>query len=154
MSDLKIGEAVGDFTLPGTGGDFALSAQGRTVVLYFYPKDDTPGCTIESGEFSKLLPEFDAAGAVVVGVSRDSISSHEDFRQKFNYAHHLLSDADEKLCNQFTVLKEKEYNGKKVFGISRSTFVIDKAGVLRGEWRDIREAGGHAAEVLAMVRGL
>ena len=155
MSAPQINAAVADFTLPSTGGNFSLAAQrGQIVVLYFYPKDDTPGCTIESGEFSELLSAFAEVDAVVVGVSRDDIRSHDNFRRKFNYAHHLLSDSDATVCGQFAVLKEKTMVGKKVCGISRSTFVIDKNGVLRGEWRDIHDAAGHAAEVLAAVRAL
>ena len=152
---MEIGGLVEDFALPGTGGEFRLSARrGRAVVLYFYPKDDTPGCTLESGEFSALLPEFEAAGAEVAGVSRDSPRSHGKFRAKFNYAHHLISDADELLCGRFGVIVQKTMFGKPARGVSRSTFLIDRNGRLAQEWRGIKNPGGHAAEVLAAARRL
>lgn len=150
---MKIGELVEEFALPGTGGEFRLSAaRGRVVVLFFYPKDDTPGCTVEGGEFSALADDFADAGAVVVGVSRDSLRSHEKFRAKFNYAHHLISDGDELLCARFGVMKNKTMFGKPARGVSRSTFLIDREGRLAREWRDIKNAAGHAAEVLDAVR--
>ena len=152
---MKIGGLVEDFLLPGTGGDFRLSdMRGRAVVLFFYPKDDTPGCTIEGGEFSALAGEFAAAGAVVFGVSRDSIRAHEKFRAKFGYAHHLISDAEELLCARFGVMKNKTMFGKPARGISRSTFLIDQNGYLVREWRDIKKVEGHAAEVLEAAREL
>ena len=150
---MNMGDKVDDFSLPSTDGEFTLSAaRGKTVVLYFYPKDDTPGCTIESGEFSALLDDFTAADAVVLGVSRDSIRAHNKFRGKFNYAHHLLADEEEKVCGQFGVMGNKTMFGKPARGIIRSTFIIDSAGRLGREWRGIKEAAGHAAEVLAVVR--
>ncbi|MGI9298273.1 MAG: peroxiredoxin, partial [Gammaproteobacteria bacterium] len=106
----------------------------------------------EGGEFSALAEEFASAGAVVIGVSRDSARSHEKFRAKFNYAHHLISDADELLCAQFGVMKNKTMFGKPARGVSRSTFLIDREGRLAREWRDIKNAAGHAAEVLDAVR--
>lgn len=146
---MKIGDLVEDFVLPGTDGEFRLSAfRGRAVVLFFYPKDDTPGCTIEGGEFSSLLDEFKAAGTEVVGISRDSVRSHEKFRAKFDYAHHLISDKDEIACAQFGVMKKMTMFGKPARGISRSTFLIDREGRLAREWRGIKEAAGHAADVL------
>lgn len=154
-NEMKIGDLVEDFALPGTGGEFRLSEmRGRAVILFFYPKDDTPGCTIEGGEFSALADEFANTGAVVVGVSRDSVRSHEKFRAKFNYAHHLISDAEELLCARFGVMKNKTMFGKPARGVSRSTFLIDKDGRLAREWRDIKNAEGHAAEVLDAVREL
>lgn len=139
---MNIGDEVTDFTLPGTDGDFSLSAnRGRAAVLFFYPKDDTPGCTIEGHEFTQLLSDFTLLNAVVLGVSPDSLSSHHDFRGKFNYTHHLLSDTERKLHAQFSVGK-------------RSTFLIDGEGRLAREWRDIGEVRGHAAEVLEAVRSL
>ena len=152
---MEIGGLVEDFALRGTDGEFCLSARrGRAVVLYFYPKDDTPGCTLESGEFSALLPDFAAAGAEVVGVSRDSPKSHEKFRAKFNYAHHLISDPDELLCGRFGVIVQKTMFGKPARGISRSTFLIGKDGRLAQEWRAVKNPEGHAAEVLAAARRL
>lgn len=152
---MNIGDMVEDFVLPGTGGNFSLSAnRGQAVVLYFYPKDDTPGCTIEGNEFSALLPEFSAAGATVAGVSRDGVASHERFRSKFSYAHHLLSDKDETLCGLFDVIKEKIMYGRPARVISRSTFLIGRDGKLAKEWRGIKDAAGHAAEVLQAVKAL
>ncbi len=144
-----------DFTLPATGGsDFSLSAaRGKTLVIYFYPKDNTPGCTTESQHFRDLYPEFQKAGCDVVGISRDSIKSHENFKAKFNLPFALLSDAEEKVCTQFGVIKMKKLYGKEVRGIERSTFVLDKHGVLRHEWRGLK-VEGHAQEVLKFVQSL
>ena len=151
---MKIGDAVPDFCLPTTGGDFALAqARGKAVVLYFYPKDDTPGCTLEGHEFSALHDEFVGADAVVLGVSRDGVASHNRFRDKFNYRHDLLSDAGAELCNLFGVLRDKTMYGKPVKGIVRSTFLVGRDGRLAREWRDVKPEG-HAAEVLAAVREL
>ena len=156
---MKIGDKIDDFTLPVTGeeGEFTLSAAmaaGKAVVLYFYPKDDTPGCTIESTDFSALLDDFQKANAMVLGISRDNLRSHEKFRAKFDYQHHLLADTDAMLCKRFNVLKEKTMYGKPVTGVVRSTFLVDGAGRLAFEWRDIRDVTGHAAEVLEKVRSL
>lgn len=150
-----IDQLVADFTLPATGGtDFTLSAcRGRTVVLYFYPKDSTPGCTTEAQQFRDLFPEFAAAGCVVAGVSRDSLRSHENFRAKQELPFALLADADETLCAQFSVIRQKKLYGKEFRGIERSTFVIDGAGVLRREWRGVK-VPGHAREVLDYVKTL
>lgn len=157
---MKLGEQVADFALPvtdeGGGGVFRLSVAARArraVVLYFYPKDDTPGCTLESGEFSALLDEFHALDAEALGVSRDDIASHQRFRGKFNYRHHLLADVDGALCRQFGVLREAAENGRPAGGIIRCTFLIDRDGKLAREWRNVQPAG-HAAEVLAAVRAL
>lgn len=146
---------VADFTLPATSGQsFTLSAQrGKTVVLYFYPKDSTPGCTTEAQQFRDLYPEFLAAGALVLGVSRDSLKSHENFKLKQELPFELLCDKEETLCQQFEVIKMKKMYGKEVRGIERSTFVIDAAGVLRREWRGVK-VPGHAQEVLDYVQTL
>jgi peroxiredoxin Q/BCP len=122
-------------------------------VLYFYPKDNTPGCTTEGAEFRDAWKQFTKAGAVVAGVSRDSLKSHENFKAKMAFPFELLSDADEKLCDQFAVIKMKNMYGKKVRGIERSTFVIDAAGKLAREWRGVKVAG-HVDEVLAFVKTL
>ena len=154
---MKIGEKVDDFTLPMTGdkGEFSLSeAQDQIVVLYFYPKDDTPGCTLQGKAVTALLPEFDRLGAVVLGVSRDGLKSHEKFRAKFGYVHHLLADTEALLCERFGVLREKNLYGKKVIGISRSTFVLNRSRVLCHEWRDIKSVEGHTEAVLNAVREL
>lgn len=146
---------VADFTLPATSGQsFTLSAQrGKTVVLYFYPKDSTPGCTTEAQQFRDLYPEFLAAGALVLGVSRDSLKSHENFKLKQEIPFELLCDKEETLCQQFEVIKMKKMYGKEVRGIERSTFVIDGKGVLRKEWRGVK-VPGHAQEVLDFVKSL
>ena len=150
-----INQIVPDISIPATGGmDFRLSAyRGKTVLIYFYPKDSTPGCTTEAQEFRDLYPAFVQAGCVVFGVSRDSIRSHENFRSKQELPFDLLSDADEQLCTQFSVIKEKKLYGKPVRGIERSSFVIDRTGVLRREWRGIK-APGHAQDVLDFVTTL
>jgi peroxiredoxin Q/BCP len=142
-----------DLRVPATGeqtlgpGDF----RGKVVVLYFYPKDSTPGCTNESRDFAANKSAFDAAGAVILGVSRDSVKSHENFRTKQELPFDLLSDADEQLCEAFDVIKMKNMYGKQVRGIERSTFLIDEQGVLRREWRKVK-VPGHVDEVLAAVR--
>lgn len=148
-------EKIADFSLLATSGlDFALSKQaGKAVVLYFYPKDATPGCTTEAQEFRDLHPQFTAAGAEVFGISRDSIKSHENFKAKQNLPFELLSDPDEKVCSQFDVIKNKKLYGKDVRGIERSTFVIGKDGAMRREWRGVK-VPGHAAEVLEFVQSL
>ncbi|HRF04644.1 peroxiredoxin [Accumulibacter sp.] len=150
-----IDQTVADFSLPATGGQpFTLSAcQGSTVVLYFYPKDNTPGCTSEAQQFRDLHPQFVAAGAIVAGVSRDSIRSHENFKAKQELPFALISDVDELLCTRFSVIKMKSMYGKQVRGIERSTFVIDGKGVLRHEWRGLKVAG-HAQQVLDFVAQL
>ena len=151
MLDTKIP----DFTLPATGGrDFNLAAQaGKVLVIYFYPKDSTPGCTTEAQQFRDLYPEFVAAGCVVVGVSRDSLRSHQNFKAKQELPFELLSDTDEALCTQFAVIKQKTMYGKQVRGIERSTLVIDGERLLRREWRAVK-VPGHAQEVLDFVRTL
>ena len=146
-------EKIADFTLPTNGGGtFTLSAQlGKTVVLYFYPKDNTPGCTTEGQDFAALHADFEKANAVVVGVSRDSVKSHDNFCAKFGFPFALISDADEALCTQFEVIKMKNMYGKQVRGIERSTFIIDATGKLAQAWRGVKVAG-HAAAVLNAVR--
>jgi peroxiredoxin Q/BCP len=146
---------IPDFTLPATGGQtFSLSAQaGKIVVIYFYPKDSTPGCTTEGQQFRDLHDQFLAAGAVILGISRDSLKSHENFKTKQAFPFELGSDADEAVCTLFGVMKMKNMYGKQVRGIERSTFVIDKAGVLRREWRGVK-VPGHAQEVLDFVNTL
>ncbi len=145
-------KAVSDFAVPATGGkEFRLSAiKSRRVVLYFYPKDNTPGCTTEGAQFGDLHPKFVKAGCSVYGVSRDSLRTHENFKAKMGFPFELLSDEDEKLCNQFGVMKMKNMYGKKVRGIERSTFVIDRDRVIRREWRGVK-VPGHAQEVLDFV---
>lgn len=150
-----VDQVVADFVLPATGGvPFKLSAaRGKSLVIYFYPKDNTPGCTTESQQFRDLYPEFQKAGCEVVGISRDSIKSHENFKARFTLPFALLSDTEETVCEQFGVMKLKNMYGKQVRGIERSTFVLDKRGVLRHEWRGLK-ADGHAKEVLEFVQSL
>jgi peroxiredoxin Q/BCP len=145
---------VDDFELPSTGGTFRLSDhKGTKVVLYFYPKDNTPGCTTEGADFRDRYKQFSKAGAVIAGVSRDSLKSHEGFRAKMGFPFHLLSDADESVCERFGVIKMKNMYGKKVRGIERSTFLIDAEGRLAKEWRGVK-VPGHADEVLEAVKSL
>ncbi|MDH4284072.1 MAG: peroxiredoxin [Gallionellaceae bacterium] len=148
-------QLVADFELPATGGaTFKLSAmRGKSLVIYFYPKDDTPGCTAESQQFRDLYPDFQKSDCEVVGISRDSISSHEKFKARFTLPFALLSDESEVACEQFGVIKEKNLYGKKVRGIERSTFVLDSSGALRREWRGVK-TDGHAREVLQFVQSL
>ena len=126
---------------------------GRNIVLYFYPKDDTPGCTIEGNDFSALNESFAVQNTVIYGVSRDSIASHEKFKQKFNYTIDLISDEDESLCNQFDVIKLKKLYGKEYMGIVRSTFVINPSGEILQQWDKVK-VDGHAEEVLEFISGL
>jgi len=146
---------VTDFSLPATSNQtFTLSAaQGKHLVIYFYPKDNTSGCTMESQQFRDLYPQFQQANCEIVGISRDSLKSHENFKAKITLPFELLSDADETVCKLFDVIKLKNMYGKQAFGIERSTFVFDSSGVLRHEWRKLK-ADGHAQEVLDFVNTL
>jgi peroxiredoxin Q/BCP len=150
-----IGRTVPPFVALATSGtNFDLSGlTGRHLVLYFYPKDSTPGCTVEGQQFRDLHQEFLTANCSVFGISRDSLKSHENFKSKMAFPFELISDADEAVCQLFGVIKMKNMYGKQVRGIERSTFVIDGTGVVRGEWRGVK-VPGHAAEVLALVKGL
>ena len=150
-----LSKVVKDFSLPSTGGGaFRLSEhRGKKLVLYFYPKDNTPGCTVEGSDFRDRYKDFRKAGAEVVGVSRDSVKSHEGFKAKMEFPFELISDTDEKLCQQFAVIKMKNMYGKQVRGIERSTFVIDGAGKLAREWRGVK-VPGHVDEVLEFVKTL
>jgi peroxiredoxin Q/BCP len=146
---------VSDFTLPATSGqNFKLSEQhGKLVVIYFYPKDSTPGCTTEGQNFRDLYDQFVAVDAVILGISRDSVKSHENFKTKQAFPFELGSDSDESVCNLFGVIKMKNMYGKQVRGVERSTFVIDRSGVLRREWRGVKVAN-HVQEVLDFVKTL
>jgi len=150
-----LSKVVKDFSLPSTGGGaFRLSEhRGKKLVLYFYPKDNTPGCTVEGTDFRDRYREFDKAGAQVVGVSRDSLKSHEGFKAKMKFPFELLSDAHEEACTLFSVMKMKNMYGKKVRGIERSTFVLDGEGAIAREWRGVK-VPGHAQEVLDFVKTL
>lgn len=148
-------KAVPPFSAPVTGAEsISLAAlKGKKVVLYFYPKDSTPGCTTEAMQFRDLHDDFVKAGAVIYGVSRDSLKSHGNFKTKLGLPFELISDADEALCTLFGVIKMKNMYGKQVRGIERSTFLIDGKGVLRQEWRGVK-ADGHAAAVLEAVKSI
>jgi len=151
---VALNKKVPDFTAESTGGPFSLAAlDGRALVLYFYPKDNTSGCTAEAVDFAAAYAKFRQAGAEVVGVSRDSLKSHENFKRKMALPFELISDPDEKLCALFGVIKMKNMYGKQVRGIERSTFLIDAAGRLRREWRGVK-VPGHVDEVLAAVQAL
>jgi len=146
---VSVGKRVENFTLPATG-DQELSLDdfsGRKLIIYFYPKDNTSGCIREGQDFRDLYPEFTAEGADILGVSRDSVKAHENFRSKQEFPFHLLSDSEETLCKQFDVIHEKNMYGRKYMGLVRSTFLIDAEGVLLQEWRKVRVAG-HAQAVL------
>lgn len=146
---------VADFKAAATGDKTIRlkDLRGKKVVLYFYPKDSTPGCTTEGQDFRDLNAKFKRANAVILGASRDSLASHEKFKAKQGFPFDLLSDPDEKLCRKFDVIHEKSLYGKKFMGVVRSTFLIDAAGKLRAEWRKVK-VKGHAAEVLDAVKAL
>ncbi|MFZ5556397.1 MAG: peroxiredoxin [Pseudomonadota bacterium] len=150
-----LNQPVPDFSLPATGGrDFRLSEhRGRNLVIYFYPKDNTPGCTTEGQQFRDLHAQFAGLNTEIYGVSRDSLKSHEGFKAKMSFPFELLSDADETACQLFGVIKMKNMYGRPVRAIERSTFVIDAKGVLRQEWRGVK-VPGHADAVLEFVRTL
>lgn len=149
------GQLAPDFELPATGGRLIrLSDQrGKRVVLYFYPKDNTPGCTTESQDFRDLYDQFQALGCEVFGISRDSVKSHQGFKAKLGLPFELLSDEDERVCEAYAVIKTKNMYGKKVRGIERSTFVIDRDGIIVREWRAVK-VPNHARDVLEFVRTL
>lgn len=155
MSKVKINNKVPDFNIQSTGDRTVRLSdlKGMNIVLYFYPKDNTPGCTTEGQNFRDNIRKFRARDTLIFGVSRDSIKSHEKFREKQCFPFDLLSDEDEKLCRLFDVIKEKNMYGKKVMGIERSTFLIDKKGVLRREWRKVK-IDGHVDDVLDAVKTL
>ena len=152
--ELKVGEPAPEFAMPGDTGPVALAAlKGKAVVLYFYPKDDTSGCTAEAQAFTAAADDFAAAGAVVVGVSKDSVLAHGKFRAKYGLSPLLGSDGDGAVVEAYGVWVEKSMYGRKYMGIERSTFLIDAQGVLRKIWRKVK-VPGHAADVLAAVRAL
>ena len=155
MKKLSLSKKTLDMNLSATS-DKTLSLKdcaGEVVVIYFYPKDSTPGCTVEGQDFTYLYKKFKACKSQILGVSRDSLSSHEKFKSKYKFPFELISDSDEKLCRAFDVIKEKNNYGKKVMGIERSTFVLNKEGILVKEWRKVTVAN-HAQEVLDFVKTL
>lgn len=150
MSKLVIGKAAPAFALPSTSGKHwkLADAKGTNLVVYFYPRDNTSGCTTETAAFRDLYPQFKQAGTAIVGISADTLSSHEKFKAKLGLPFELLADIDNSVCNLFAVYKEKSLYGRKYMGIERSTFLIDGNGVLRYEWRKVK-VSGHAEAVLA-----
>jgi peroxiredoxin Q/BCP len=152
---VTVGKAVPDFSLPATGGALwrLKDARGHKLVLYFYPRDNTPGCTLEGQQFAALSTRFERAGVTIVGISRDSVAAHEKFRTQMGFPFALLSDADSVVCNRFDVIREKNMYGRKVMGIERSTFLLDARGVLRHQWRKVK-VDGHALEVLEAAQAL
>ena len=154
MASPRLNRVVADFKAESTGGEVRLKdLRGRNVVLYFYPKDATPGCTQEGQDFRDLHAKFKRQKTVIVGVSRDSLSSHEKFKAKQKFPFELISDPDEALCRKFDVIREKTLYGRKFMGIERSTFLIDADGKLRREWRKVK-VKGHAEEVLDAAKAI
>ena len=156
MTTLEIGKPVENFTAQATGDQTIELAQyhgKKNLVIYFYPKDNTPGCTTEGQDFRDHHDQFDALDTVILGVSRDSLKTHENFRAKHDFPFHLISDPDETVCKHFDVIKLKKLYGKEYLGIDRSTFLIDKNGILREAWRTVK-VKGHVEEVLAAVKAL
>jgi peroxiredoxin Q/BCP len=154
MSKSEVGRKAPQFTLEGTAGSWSLSdAAGGAVVIYFYPRDNTPGCTQQGADFAAAYPEFKKAKAAIFGISADVIESHEKFKRKMAFPFELLSDPDKKVCMLYGVIREKSMYGKKFLGIERSTFLIDGKGRLRQVWRKVK-VNGHAAQVLAAVKAL
>jgi len=146
---IDINKHVSNFELPGTNNlQFKLSDYiGKELVLYFYPKDSTPGCTNEGIDFKENINKFNSNNIYIFGISRDSIKSHENFKKKYSFPFELLSDSDEEVCNQFDVIKEKSMYGKSYKGIERSTFIINSKGILSHEWRGVK-VPGHVNEIL------
>ena len=155
MATPKVGNKAPVFKGICTGeGNVDLSKlKGKKVVLYFYPKDNTPGCTTEGQNFSDLYKDFKKEGALIFGLSRESLKSHENFKAKQSFPFELISDPDEKICNQYDVIKEKSMYGRKYMGIDRSTFLIDEKGKLVQEWRKVKVTG-HAQEVLDTIKAM
>ena len=152
---IKEGRVVPDFKAQATGDQTIRlkDLRGKNVVLYFYPRDNTPGCTTEGQDFRDHIAKFRRRKTVVLGVSRDSLASHEKFKAKFDFPFELIADPDEELCNRFEVMKDKNMYGKKVRGIERSTFLIDDKGKLRQEWRKVK-VPGHVEAVLEAIKSL
>ncbi len=152
---VTIGAPAPDFTLASDGGgEITLSAlRSKKVVLYFYPKDDTPGCTKEACGFRDALPDFSGTGAEVIGISKDSVAKHDKFKAKFDLPFSLVSDADGQVCEAYGTWIEKSMYGRKYMGIDRATFLIDEAGVLRAEWRKVK-VPSHVAAVLEAAKGI
>jgi peroxiredoxin Q/BCP len=154
MSKIEIGKKAPSFSAEGTAGTWSLKdALGSAVAIYFYPRDNTPGCTQEGGDFAAIHAQFKKAGTLVFGVSPDGVASHVKFKAKMAFPFDLLSDPEQKVCKLYDVIQEKSMYGKKYMGVERSTFLIDARGVLRHEWRKVK-VKGHAESVLAAVKAL
>jgi thioredoxin-dependent peroxiredoxin len=154
MSKIEIGKKAPSFSAEGTAGAWSLKdALGSAVAIYFYPRDNTPGCTQEGVDFAAIHAQFKKAGALVLGISPDSVASHVKFKAKMAFPFDLLSDPEQKVCKLYEVIQEKSMYGKKYMGVERSTFLIDARGVLRHEWRKVK-VKGHAESVLAAVKAL
>jgi len=154
MAAPALGKKIPDFAGDSTAGRWRLKdAAGKALVLYFYPRDNTSGCTKEGEAFRDLAADFKKAGALIVGVSPDSVASHEKFKQKYRFPFELLADPEQRVCKLFDVIKEKSMYGRKYLGVERSTFLLDAEGVLRHEWRKVK-VDGHAEAVLAAARAL
>jgi len=155
MSKIQTGKVAPDFKLASTSGETVglKSLRGQNVVLYFYPRDNTPGCTTEGCDFKVNHLKFRRRNTIVLGISRDTLASHEKFKKKFGFPFDLLADTEEKACSLFDVIREKNMYGRKVMGVERSTFLIDTSGKLQREWRKVK-VKGHVDEVLEAVRSL
>ena len=155
MAKVKLGEKIPDFTVASTGDlEFSLSENvGKNIVIYFYPKDNTPGCTKEGEDFRDQFEAFSSNNAIIVGVSRDSVKSHDKFKCKYDFPFDLLADEDEKLCHLFDVIKEKNMYGRKYMGIERSTFLINSNGTLINGWRKVK-VKRHVEEVLDALENI
>ena len=155
MAKVEIGKPLPAFSGEATGGSKISSKdlKGQRYVLYFYPRDNTPGCTVESKDFRDLHDKFKRRKVKIIGISRDTLASHEKFKEKFGFPFELIADPEEKICNLFGVMKDKNMYGKQVRGIERSTFIVDDKGVLRREWRKVK-VDGHAQAVLDSLKEL
>lgn len=155
MSEVALNKPVPDFELPATGDKTIKLSElrGKNVLIYFYPKDNTPGCTLEGQQFRDHINEFEQLNTVIFGISRDSIKMHENFKKKQAFPFDLLSDGDESVCNLFGVMQLKKLYGREYMGVDRSTFLIDADGVLRHEWRSVK-VKGHVEEVLTTLKSL
>jgi len=153
MSKIEVGKQAPAFNLEGTGGDWALGRAESTVVIYFYPRDNTPGCTQEGADFAASYAAFKRCKAQIVGISPDSVKSHEKFKEKMHFPFELLSDPERSVCKLYDVIQEKSMYGKKYLGVERSTFLVDSKGILREAWRKVK-VNGHAEAVLNAVKAL
>jgi peroxiredoxin Q/BCP len=154
MTKIAVGKKAPNFTLNGTAGEWSLEdGSGHSIVLYFYPRDNTPGCTQEGESFAAHVAQFKKTKTLIFGISADTVASHEKFKSKMDFPFELLSDPDQSVCKLYDVIQEKSMYGKKFMGIERSTFLVDSAGILRAEWRKVK-VKDHVGAVLAAVQAL